>query len=103
MTSSSSSSRPIPPSVPNNANEGRSRSTRQRTGLVPMDLSHVSNRSMNKTKEITIGKLMQPKINVTLKNHVNCMLIRMIGNKNTTKNDYAVRLYHRQQGNQKVT
>ena len=46
---------------------------------------------------------MQPKINVDLKNHVNCMMIQMIANKNGSKNDYLVRTYNRQQGNQKVT
>ena len=46
---------------------------------------------------------MQPKISVPLKNHVNCILIHMIANKNGAKNDSFVRTYSRQAGNQRVT
>ena len=42
-----------------------------RTGLVPVDVSFISNRLMNKTKQITTSELMQPKIYVPLENHVN--------------------------------
>ena len=79
------------------------RDVRQRKALVPLDLSLLTNKVMNKSKETTIPKLMQPKISVSLKNHLNCMMIRMIANKNGQKNDTLVRTYNRQQGNQKVT
>ena len=67
------------------------RNVRARTLLEPLNLNYISNRSMNKTREITIPQLMRPKIDVSLKNHVNCMLIRMIANKNSGKNDFLVR------------
>ena len=79
------------------------RDVRQRKALVPLDLSLLTNKVMNKSKETTIPKLMKPKISVSLKNHLNCMMIRMIANKNGQKNDTLVRTYNRQQGNQKVT
>ena len=46
---------------------------------------------------------MQPKLEVLFKNHVTCMLIRMISNKNGAKNDSFVRTCNRQNGYQKVT
>ena len=74
-----------------------------RTTLQPLDISFISNRSMNKCKETSLTLLMQPKISVKLKNYVDCMLIRMIANKINAKNDSFVRTYNRQGGNQKVT
>ena len=82
---------------------GSVRNVRQRQALVPLDMNMLTNRSMNKTKETSIPKLMLPKIQVALKNHLNCMMIRMIANKNGQKNDTLVRTYNRQQGNQKIT
>jgi hypothetical protein len=58
---------------------------------------------MNRTQEISITALLQPKIKVSLRNNISCMLIRMIGNKHSTKNDFSIRTYFRQQGGQKVT
>ena len=84
---------------PNDAN----RNVRSRKALEPVDISFITNRLMNKTEEITVSGLIQPKATVSLKNHVNCMLIRMIANKNGAKNDTLVRTYNRQSGNQKVT
>ena len=51
------------------------RNIRQRTELVPFDLSHLRNRAMNKTKEVSIVTLLQPKIKVPLRNNISCMLI----------------------------
>ena len=82
---------------------GSVRNVRPRQALVPLDMNMLTNRSMNKTKETSIPKLMLPKIQVALKNHLNCMMIRMIANKNGQKNDTLVRTYNRQQGNQKIT
>ena len=93
----------IPNDENTNGGNGHDCSVRARTGLQPLDISFISNRFMNKTREITITKLMQPKLGVLLKNHVNCMMIRMIANKNGAKNDSFVRTYNRQNGNQKVT
>ena len=83
--------------------QGQNRNVRNRPALIPLDLSILRNRSMNRTAETTIPNLMQPKLTVSLKNHLNCMLIRMIANKNGQKNDTLVRTYNRQQGNQKIT
>ena len=49
---------------------------------MPLDPSVNQNRKMNRTKEITTPELLEPKMNVDLRNHVNCMMIRMIANKN---------------------
>ena len=82
---------------------GPVRNVRPRQALMPLDQTMLTNRSMNKTKETSIPKLMLPKIQVSLKNHLNCMMIRMIANKNGQKNDTLVCTYDRQQGNQKIT
>ena len=58
---------------------------------------------MKKTNEKAIPNLMQQKLTVSFKNNLNCMMIRMIANKNGQKNDSRVVTYDRNQGNQKLT
>ena len=80
----------------------QNRNVRQRSELTPLDINVITNRKMRKTKEITIPSLLQPKIKVNLKNHLNCMMIRMIANKHGSS-DSLVRTYNRQQVGAKVT
>ena len=80
----------------------QNRNVRQRSELTPLDINVITNRKMSKTKEITIPSLLQPKIKVNLKNHLNCMMIRMIANKHGSS-DSLVRTYNRQQVGAKVT
>ena len=47
-----------------------------RTTLQPLDISFVSNRSMNKCKETLLTLLMKPKISVKLKNYVDCRQLK---------------------------
>ena len=78
------------------------RNVRQRYELTPLDINVITNRKMSKTKEITIPSLLQPKIKVNHKNHLNCMMICMIANKHGSS-DSLVRTYNRQQVGAKVT
>ena len=78
------------------------RNVRQRYELTPLDNNVLRNRKMSRTNEITIPSLLQPKIKINLKNHLNCMMICMIANKHGSS-DSLVRTYNKQQVGAKVT
>ena len=76
--------------VPNNEEKnwgnGHNRSLHARIILQPLGISFISNRFVSKTRETTIAKLVQPKLEVLLKNKSNCILITIISNKKSASN-----------------